>query len=46
MAANKLINSGVDLVIGAYCSSATEPAQIPIMEAKIVRSPRLPATNA
>jgi len=37
MAANKLINSDVDLVIGAYCSSATEPAQIPIMEAKIVQ---------
>jgi branched-chain amino acid transport system substrate-binding protein len=36
MAANKLINSGVDVVIGAYCSSATEPAQIPLMEAKIV----------
>jgi branched-chain amino acid transport system substrate-binding protein len=37
MAANKLINSGVDVVIGAYCSSATEPAQIPLMEAKIVQ---------
>jgi branched-chain amino acid transport system substrate-binding protein len=37
MAANKLINSGVNVVIGAYCSSATEPAQIPIMEAKIVQ---------
>jgi branched-chain amino acid transport system substrate-binding protein len=36
MAANKLINSGVDVVIGAYCSSATEPAQIPLMDAKIV----------
>ena len=37
MAANKLINSGVTVVIGAYCSSATEPAQIPIMDAKIVQ---------
>ena len=37
MAANKLINSGVNVVIGAYCSSATEPAQIPIMEAEIVQ---------
>jgi branched-chain amino acid transport system substrate-binding protein len=37
MAANKLINSDVDVVIGAYCSSATEPAQIPLMEAKIVQ---------
>ncbi|UCF93408.1 MAG: branched-chain amino acid ABC transporter substrate-binding protein [Desulfobacterales bacterium] len=36
MAANKLINSGANVVIGAYCSSATEPAQIPLMEAKIV----------
>jgi len=36
MAANKLINSGVNVVIGAYCSSATEPAQIPLMEAKVV----------
>jgi len=37
MAANKLINSGVNVVVGAYCSSATEPAQIPLMEAKIVQ---------
>ena len=37
MAANKLINSGVNVVIGAYCSSATEPAQIPLMEAGIVQ---------
>ena len=37
MAANKLINQGVNVVIGAYCSSATEPAQIPIMEAKLVQ---------
>jgi branched-chain amino acid transport system substrate-binding protein len=37
MAANKLINSGAHAVIGAYCSSATEPAQIPLMDAKIVQ---------
>jgi len=37
MAANKLINSGVEIVIGAYCSSATEPAQIPLMDAGIVQ---------
>jgi len=37
MAANKLINQGVNIVIGAYCSSATEPAQIPLMEAKVVQ---------
>jgi len=37
MAANKLINSGANVVIGAYCSSATEPAQIPLMEAGIVQ---------
>ena len=37
MAANKHINTGVDVVIGAYCSSATEPAQIPLMDAKIVQ---------
>jgi branched-chain amino acid transport system substrate-binding protein len=37
MAANKLINSGVNVVVGAYCSSATEPAQIPLMEAEIVQ---------
>ena len=37
MAANKLINSDVNVVIGAYCSSATEPAQIPLMEAEIVQ---------
>ncbi|MCG8377546.1 MAG: branched-chain amino acid ABC transporter substrate-binding protein [Chlorobiales bacterium] len=35
MAANKLVNSGVNAVIGAYCSSATEPAQIPLNEAGI-----------
>ena len=37
MAANKLINTGVKVVVGAYCSSATEPAQIPLMEASIVQ---------
>ncbi len=37
MAANKLINSGVDVVVGAYCSSATEPAQIPLMDAGVVQ---------
>jgi branched-chain amino acid transport system substrate-binding protein len=37
MAANKLINSGVNAVVGAYCSSATEPSQIPINEAAIVQ---------
>jgi len=37
MAANKLINSGVNAVVGAYCSSATEPAQIPLQEAKVVQ---------
>ena len=37
MAANKHINSGVNVVIGAYCSSATEPAQIPLMDAQIVQ---------
>jgi len=37
MAANKLINSGVNAVIGEYCSSATEPSQIPINDAKIVQ---------
>jgi branched-chain amino acid transport system substrate-binding protein len=37
MVANKHINSGVNIVIGAYCSSATEPAQIPLMEAEIVQ---------
>jgi len=37
MAANKLINSGVEIVVGAYCSSATEPAQIPLMDAGVVQ---------
>jgi branched-chain amino acid transport system substrate-binding protein len=37
MAANKLINSEAKAVIGAYCSSATEPAQIPLMEAKVIQ---------
>ena len=36
MAANKLINDGVNVVIGAYCSSATEPAQIPLNKAQVV----------
>ncbi len=36
VAANKLITSGVNAVIGAYCSSATEPAQIPLMKKKII----------
>ncbi len=37
LAANKLINSGVNAVIGAYCSSATIPASVPLNEAKIVQ---------
>ena len=37
MAANRLINNGVDIVIGAYCSSVTESTQIPLMKAKIVQ---------
>ncbi len=37
MAANKLINSGVNGVVGAYCSSATIPASIPLKEANIVQ---------
>ncbi len=37
MAANKLINSGVSAVIGAYCSSATIPASVPLHEAGIVQ---------
>jgi branched-chain amino acid transport system substrate-binding protein len=37
MAANKLINSGVDGVVGAYCSSATIPASVPLHEANIVQ---------
>ena len=36
MAANKLVNSGVAGVIGAYCSSETIPASVPINEAKII----------
>lgn len=36
MAANKLINSDVNVVIGAYCSSATMPASIPLNDAGIV----------
>jgi branched-chain amino acid transport system substrate-binding protein len=37
LAANKLINSGVDGVVGAYCSSATIPASIPLHDANIVQ---------
>ena len=37
MAANKLINSEVVGVIGAYCSSATIPASVPLNEANIVQ---------
>jgi branched-chain amino acid transport system substrate-binding protein len=37
MAANKLINSGVNGVVGAYCSSATIPASIPLHEANIIQ---------
>ena len=37
MAANKLINDKIDVVVGAYCSSATEPAQIPLDKAKVVQ---------
>jgi branched-chain amino acid transport system substrate-binding protein len=35
--ANKLINSGVHAVIGAYCSSATIPASVPIHDANILQ---------
>jgi branched-chain amino acid transport system substrate-binding protein len=37
MAANKLINSDVSGVVGAYCSSATIPASVPLNEANIVQ---------
>ena len=37
MAANKLINSEVVGVVGAYCSSATIPASVPLNEANIVQ---------
>lgn len=37
LAANKLINSDVNGVVGAYCSSATIPASIPLNEANIVQ---------
>ena len=37
MAANKLINSGVKGVVGAYCSSATIPASVPLNEANIIQ---------
>jgi branched-chain amino acid transport system substrate-binding protein len=36
MAANKLVNSGVAGVIGAYCSSETIPASVPLNDAKII----------
>lgn len=37
MAANKLINSGVNAVVGAYCSSATIPSSVPLHEANIIQ---------
>jgi len=37
LAANKLINSGVNGVVGAYCSSATIPASVPLNEANIIQ---------
>jgi branched-chain amino acid transport system substrate-binding protein len=37
LAANKLINSEVHGVVGAYCSSATIPASVPLNEANIVQ---------
>ncbi len=37
MAANKLINSGVSGVVGAYCSSATIPASVPLNQANIIQ---------
>jgi branched-chain amino acid transport system substrate-binding protein len=37
LAANKLINSAVHGVIGAYCSSATIPASVPLNEANIIQ---------
>ena len=37
LAANKLINSDVDGVVGAYCSSATIPASVPLHDAGIVQ---------
>lgn len=37
LAANKLINSDVSGVVGAYCSSATIPASVPLNEANIVQ---------
>ena len=36
MAANKLINSDVSAIVGAYCSSATLPSSIPVNDAGIV----------
>ena len=37
MAANKLINSEVNGVVGAYCSSATIPSSVPLNEANIIQ---------
>jgi branched-chain amino acid transport system substrate-binding protein len=37
MAANKLINSDVNGVVGAYCSSATIPSSVPLNEANIIQ---------
>ena len=37
MAANKLINSEVNAVVGAYCSSATIPASVPLHDANIIQ---------
>jgi branched-chain amino acid transport system substrate-binding protein len=37
LAANKHINSGVAAVVGAYCSSATIPASVPINDAKVIQ---------
>jgi len=37
LAANKLINSDVSGVVGAYCSSATIPASVPLNQANIIQ---------
>ena len=37
LAANKLINSDVNAVVGAYCSSATIPASVPLNDANIIQ---------
>jgi branched-chain amino acid transport system substrate-binding protein len=37
MAANNLINQGVNGVVGAYCSSATIPSSVPLNEANIIQ---------